>query len=169
MVKKTCSVKNCFKSCHYLDWGKRGFCANHYALWRRNGSPIKRKRNPNGGGTISRGYKLIYINGKQIHQHKHIMQKFLKRKLIFPYEIVHHKNGNKLDNRIENLEVMSQSTHLSCHNLKCILTKTHKTCTQCKKILTHDRFSHCKNTIGHLRSNCKSCQNIYNKKRLACK
>jgi transposase len=59
-------------------------------------------------------YKTIQINGKQVRLHRYIMEQKLNRKLQFN-EIVHHVNGDKHDNRIENLSVVSRSEHLSIH------------------------------------------------------
>lgn len=54
--------------------------------------------------------------GNRIFQdeHRYVMEKHLKRKLK-DNEVVHHINGDKSDNRIENLQVMTLSEHSSLH------------------------------------------------------
>lgn len=55
-------------------------------------------------------YKTITVNGKQVREHRHLMEQHLGRKLE-SWEHVHHINGNSHDNRIENLAVLSNSEH----------------------------------------------------------
>lgn len=67
--------------------------------------------------TIYVKYKRIYINKKHVTLHRYLMELHLGRKLERS-EHIHHINGNKLDNRIENLVIISQSEHSRLHALE---------------------------------------------------
>lgn len=59
-------------------------------------------------------YKMTYRNGKNIREHRAIMQDYLGRELL-PTELIHHKDGNKRNNNISNLEILTRSEHLKIH------------------------------------------------------
>ena len=68
-------------------------------------------------GTIGKnGYRLFLIRGIRIYEHRKIWEEAYGK---IPKDChVHHKNGNKLDNRIENLELIKKTEHTSKHAKK---------------------------------------------------
>lgn len=60
------------------------------------------------------GYVFIYHKGKQVREHRYIWEKYYGE--IPKGMIVHHKNQNKADNRIENLEIMNRDVHRYLHH-----------------------------------------------------
>jgi len=50
-----------------------------------------------------------------IYKHREMMENHLGRKLLFT-EHIHHKNGNVLDNRLENLELTDLPHHMVIHS-----------------------------------------------------
>jgi hypothetical protein len=62
----------------------------------------------------SEGYVFIRVNNSYKKEHRVVMEEHLKRSLN-KQEHVHHINGNKEDNNIKNLIVLSPSEHSTLH------------------------------------------------------
>lgn len=92
-----------------------------------------------GGVRINRsGYREVYkpehpnaMEDGYVLEHRFIMSEHLGRPLTAD-EVVHHKDENKLNNDINNLEVMSRGEHSRLHNkdsrkTRCVLGRFVKT------------------------------------------
>lgn len=100
----TCTVDSCEKPARC-----KGFCNPHYQRFKRHGDPLagggSRNRIPGSTSSVTQnGYRRIKVGNDWPLEHRHVMSKALGRPL-YPDEHVHHRDGNKLNNEIENLEL----------------------------------------------------------------
>ena len=106
-------------------WSKAKFCSRSCVHRNRTGLLSSHWK----GGRIrdSSGYILHRINGRYVLEHRFLMEQKLGRKLN-SNEHVHHINGNKQDNRLENLIVLQASAHQSYHHPRINLPRPCKVC-----------------------------------------
>ena len=72
------------------------------------------------------GYKMLVLSSGEITaEHRVIMEGLLGRKLLST-EIVHHVNGNKLDNSPDNLILTNRSAHIDEHRADLLEAKRNK-------------------------------------------
>jgi hypothetical protein len=105
----------------------RSFCGTHYQRWRTTGEthddvPIGQMPPPPPGprrskGWLSEGYRYVPVPLEEQHltagaaytaEHRLVMARLIGRAFTAE-ETVHHRNGDRLDNRPENLELWARS------------------------------------------------------------
>jgi hypothetical protein len=91
----------------------RGLCKAHYARKMR-GVPVDTAIRP----YVRRGrgsrYAMTSIDFRSVYVHREVAARELGRTLE-PDEDVHHVNGDRSDNRPENLRVLSRDEHRAVH------------------------------------------------------
>ncbi len=88
-------AKYCSYACHQIGEGRKGGAVR--------GAQKKAE---------SEGKAYTKTSGR--HTHRVVMEKKIGRQLL-PGEIVHHRDGNKLNNSPDNLELMTQADHVREH------------------------------------------------------
>lgn len=104
--------ENCAKVFRPVDSKKRT-CSRECGYKIRKLVP--HNKGTSNGWIDSKGYKQIKVDGKNVKEHRYIVESYYKIKLSSNQD-VHHINGIKTDNRIENLKIISHSLHSSISN-----------------------------------------------------
>jgi hypothetical protein len=113
---KTCSIEGCEKPVK-----ARGWCGNHYQLWRKNGDPLVRRNNYGvKRNLMSNGYVRVWCPGHPVAQKdgyalEHRKVWFEAHGEIPAGHDIHHLNEDRADNRLENLELKSHRGHWREH------------------------------------------------------
>lgn len=108
-VLETCKVEGCKNK--GIAWN---LCNKHYSKWQKYGDPLggyeedgrSKEWHLNNNGYIFKFDPQSPHAGsnKLVYQHRFVMAEHLGR-LLRSNELVHHINGDKADNKIENLEL----------------------------------------------------------------
>lgn len=128
-TKLPCSIPGCSKPLVNC----RGWCSNHYRKWRLYGDPLTQIRVSPGTGNVN-AYGYLRISGRL--EHITIAEHALGKPLP-PDAVVHHADGNKLNNEPSNLVICPdndyhQLLHLRMRALDACGNANWRKCAYCK-------------------------------------
>ena len=133
---------------HFGSWGNALKEAGLKPKDRPHYGRPKGSKNSKHKRIIGHGYVLLWrpthpeaMRGGYVREHRMIMSDYLGRKLNRG-EVVHHKNGSKTDNRLRNLELLSNEDHTRHHWLGVKRSDTGKLCKFCS-IKTRSKYGLC--------------------------
>jgi len=114
LAKKGCTVKEAAKEI--------GISASYATKLAARYNVVFKNEYHVGFITTHNGYRMIHIPDHHeadskgyVREHRYLMEKELGRSLL-ANEVVHHLNGDKSDNRLNNLVVMDASDHVRLHH-----------------------------------------------------
>ena len=116
------------------------------------------------------GYELVYVPGRgRMLAHRAVMEAAMGRRLGSE-EIVHHRDGDRLNNDLDNLMLTDQSGHMIEHGRQraAMRSETHKRCTRCAEWLPRTDFRVVPNLPPHRDQHfswCRACCRVAHRER----
>jgi hypothetical protein len=108
---KKCSVEGCNR-----NHRSNGFCSGHHNQYRRHGTIVRVNLDQWGKGEIVKGRYMFLKKPEHINadargyvKKSNIVWETHTGHVVTPPELIHHKNGDKKDDRFENLELFASN------------------------------------------------------------
>lgn len=165
-TKTNCSVcgEECFVIRSLFEHGGKAFCSRTCSGRRVNLRPEEKRLSTSGYFMFYRPGHPMADKAGRLMEHRLVMAEHLGR-MLDACEVVHHKDGDRQNNAIENLELMSghkehAATHAQESELYQLRQQGKLRCSACKEVKPLDSFD-IGNSMRYGRKNqCKECRAV---------